>query len=218
MFAGSTRRYRSLPEPPIVTLAARGDQVATSNPLEGDDPAAATRTPYLARLCPRAVCRPAPRLKPVRSRQGRSGLHLHAQRSPLPRLLACARIGAIHSGGVRRSFRNQFRDRILVIPRPPLLIINSRSGVRRQTHTIEDETTYRRWRSAPTSICAISPDGNRGDIPCRTGQRDVWHHENHRLMDMLRTARCRRKWRRKTRCSSPTPRLHQSQRACYRTA
>ena len=152
-------------------IATRGDQVALI--WEGDDPEATLKITYRELLA--EVCQLA---NALRSRGVKKGDRVCIYMPMVPQavysMLACARIGAIHSVVFGGFSSNSLRDRILDSNCQTL--ITADEGVRGGSLVPLKKNAEAALRYCPRVHTVITLQRTGNDVPWREG-RDVWYHD-----------------------------------------
>ena len=152
-------------------LKTRGDQVAII--WEGDDPKLDTRITY--RELHQHVCRLANALK---SRGVKKGDRVCIYMPMIPEaayaMLACARIGAIHSVVFGGFSPQSLKDRIL--DSDCRVVITADEGVRGGRPVPLKKNTEEALTHCPDVHTVLTVKRTGGEIPWQQG-RDVWYHE-----------------------------------------
>jgi acetyl-CoA synthetase len=152
-------------------LQTRGDQVAII--WEGDDPKLDTRVTY--RQLHEHVCRLANALK---SRGVKKGDRVCIYMPMIPEaayaMLACARIGAIHSVVFGGFSPQSLKDRIL--DSDCRVVITADEGVRGGRPVPLKKNTEEALTHCPNVHTVLTVKRTGGDIPWKQG-RDVWYQE-----------------------------------------
>jgi acetyl-CoA synthetase len=152
-------------------LAARADQVAII--WEGDDPSQDKRITY--RELHAAVCRLANALK---SRGVKKGDRVCIYMPMIPEaayaMLACARIGAVHSVVFGGFSPNSLRDRIL--DSDCRTLITADEGLRGGRKVPLKANAEEALATCPNVSTVLTVRRTGADVPWRAG-RDVWYHE-----------------------------------------
>jgi acetyl-CoA synthetase len=152
-------------------LQARGDQVAII--WEGDDPKLDAKITY--RELHQHVCRLANALK---SRGVKKGDRVCIYMPMIPEaayaMLACARIGAIHSVVFGGFSPQSLKDRIL--DSDCRVVITADEGVRGGRPVPLKKNTEEALAHCPNVHTVLTVKRTGGDIPWQPG-RDVWYHE-----------------------------------------
>jgi len=152
-------------------LAARGEQTAIV--WEGDNPAEDARITY--RELHRAVCRLANVLKQRGVKKGdRVCIYMPMIPEAAYAMLACARIGAVHSVVFGGFSPEALKDRIL--DSDCRVVITADEGLRAGKHVplkVNTETALAHCPNVHT-VLTVRRTGN--SVPWRAG-RDLWYHE-----------------------------------------
>ena len=187
-------------------LSSRGEQTAII--WEGDDPAEERRITY--RELHEEVCRFANALKSLGVVKGdRVCIYMPMVPEAVVAMLACARIGAIHSvvfgGFSAESLRDRINDSSCKV------LITADEGIRGGGRVPLKANGDTACDGAPSIEHVVVVRRSGGEVRWQSG-RDLWYHDL--VAAASRTAR-RKRWTPKTRCSSCTPPAPPaSRRAC----
>ena len=152
-------------------LKTRGDQVAII--WEGDDPKLDTRITY--RELHQHVCRLANAMKSRGVKRGdRVCIYMPMIPEAAYAMLACARIGAIHSVVFGGFSPQSLKDRIL--DSDCRVVITADEGVRGGRPVPLKKNTEEALTHCPDVHTVLTVKRTGGDIPWQQG-RDVWYHE-----------------------------------------
>ncbi|WJW76521.1 acetate--CoA ligase [Thiohalobacter sp. IOR34] len=152
-------------------LESRGEQVALI--WEGDDPAVDKTLTY--RELHQAVCRLANALKARGVKKGdRVCIYMPMIPEACMAMLACARIGAVHSVVFGGFSPESLKDRIL--DSDCRLVITADEGVRGGKRVPLKANTDRALADCPDVHTVLTVRHTGGDIGWQEG-RDIWYHE-----------------------------------------
>jgi acetyl-CoA synthetase len=151
-------------------LERRGDQVAII--WESDDPAVDTKITY--RQLHQAVCRLANVLKQRGVKKGdRVCIYMPMIPEATYAMLACSRIGAIHSVVFGGFSPEALKDRIL--DSDCRVVITADEGLRAGKHIPLKANTETALSHCPNVDTVITVRRTGGDVPWQEG-RDIWYH------------------------------------------
>jgi acetyl-CoA synthetase len=152
-------------------LAKRGDQVAIL--WEGDEPGDVRRITY--KELHREVCRLANALKARGVRKGdRVAIYMPMVPEAAYAMLACARIGAVHSVVFGGFSAEALRDRIL--DSDCRVLITADEGLRGKKTVPLKKTADEALSSCPNVHTVFVLNRTGADVPFKAG-RDLWMHE-----------------------------------------
>jgi acetyl-CoA synthetase len=152
-------------------LATRGDQVAVI--WEGDDPAVDKKITY--RELHEDVCKFANALKSRGVKKGdRVSIYMPMVPEVVVAMLACARIGAVHSIVFGGFSPESLKDRIL--DSDCRVVITADEGLRGARPVPLKANTDKALEACPNVHTVVVVKGTGGDIAWH-GERDVWYHE-----------------------------------------
>jgi acetyl-CoA synthetase len=152
-------------------LEMRGDQTAIL--WEGDEPDLARRVTY--RELHAEVCRFANVLKSRGVRKGdRVSIYMPMIPETVVAMLACARIGAVHSVVFGGFSAEALKDRIL--DSDCRVVVTADESIRGGRHTPLKANTDEALESCPKVETTIVVRRSGADIPWHAG-RDIWYHE-----------------------------------------